>query len=221
MQNFSKLAPQWWDIDGPMRALHDINPIRIKFINQYIKPNSNIIDVGCGAGILTEELAKQQHTVTGIDINQDLINMAISHAKIYNLNIDYQQIEVHKLQPIKQFDAITCLELLEHVDNPEAIIQACAQLCKPNGLIYLSTLNRTLKSWLFGIVAAEHILKIVPQGTHHFEKFIKPSTLTTIAKQHNLQLLATKGIDYNPFNRKAKLTNNLDINYIIVLQKKL
>ena len=219
---FSKLANQWWDPHGPMQALHLINPVRTQWISQHINKNpAKVLDIGCGAGILTEGLAKKGHNLTGLDISEKLIRIAKKHATLSDLKINYICKEIDDFAPsmTESFDYITCLEMLEHVDNPEKFIAAAAHCCKKNGRLFFSTINRNLKSWLCAIGAAEHLLQIVPKGTHQYQNFIKPSEINTIAKQYNLELLFTTGIDFNPVTKNIKLIDSLDINYIMCFQK--
>lgn len=218
--NFGQLATKWWDPDGDMRSLHDINTPRLEFIQKNILScHKTAFDIGCGAGILTESLAKMNLVTSGIDASKELINIAISHAKIDDLKIQYTASSFEEYTNTEKFDIVTCLELIEHVTNPEELIKALSSFCKPNGRVFISTLNKTLKSWLLGIVAAEHILNIVPKGTHSYEQFIKPSTIKTLASKYQLTLNSACGIDYNPFSRVAKLSNNMDINYILCFSK--
>ena len=178
--NFGQLASKWWNPNGAMRSLHDINIPRVKFIKNNISNNhKNVLDIGCGAGILAEALTKIELKVTGIDTSKELIAIAQSHAKIDNLPIQYKNISIadYTKSHSKQFDIVTCLELIEHLENPEELIKSIAKFCNPGGRAFISTINKTFTAWLLGIVAAEHILNIIPKGTHSFEGFIKPSKL--------------------------------------------
>lgn len=220
---FDDLATQWWSLDGPMKTLHEINPTRHKWITDNIgEKSAKILDIGCGAGILAESLAKSAHLVTGLDISDKLIKIAKSHAEIESLKIKYiaQNIDDFAPSNTESFDYVTCLELLEHVEDPEKFIAAAAHCCKKNGKIFFSTLNRNLKSWLLSICVAEHLLGIIPKGTHSYSHFIKPSEIYKIAKKHNLELLKTTGMTYNPISKTAKLTSSLKINYLLCFQKK-
>lgn len=218
--DFGQLADQWWNPNGAMKTLHDINVVRTEFIHNLTQHKNDLIDIGCGAGIFTESIAKLGYQVTGIDCSKKLIDLAISHAKIDKLDINYQNLNVQELINYKQkFSVITCLELIEHTNNPEQIISILSNICQPGGYVFISTLNKNLKSWLLAILAAEYLLNIVPKGTHSYENFIKPSTIFEIAKKYDLKLIKTNGINYNPFSREATLINNLDVNYILCFQK--
>ncbi len=214
---FDQLATQWWDKDGELKTLHDINPIRLQYIQNYIDlQNVDALDVGCGGGILTESLAQCQAHVTAIDVSENTIQVAQAHAEKMNLDIDYQctPIEALASEQGKKYDVITCLEMLEHVPKPQNIIHTCAKLIKPGGHIFFSTLNRTFKSFLLAIVSAEYILKLLPRGTHEYAKLIRPAELAAWLRTNNLELDDIKGIHYNPLLRTARLTNRLAVNYI-------
>jgi 2-polyprenyl-6-hydroxyphenyl methylase/3-demethylubiquinone-9 3-methyltransferase len=216
---FNLLAEQWWDKEGPLKTLHDINSARLSFIGQFASINNHtILDVGCGGGILTEELAKQGAQATGLDVDARIIEVATWHSEKSNVAISYQcsPIEMFSHTP---FDYITCLEMLEHVNHPELIIENCARLLKPQGLLFLSTINRTLSAYAKVIVGAEYVLRILPRQTHDFKKFIKPSELAAIARSSGFALVGMQGIDYNPFTRQARLTAAIDANYLMVLRK--
>ena len=178
VQQFNAIAAQWWDPKGSLKPLHDLNPLRIQFIKeQAVVADKMILDIGCGGGLLTEALAKDGGIMTGIDMAADVIAVAIDHAKQQNLHIDYQQISAESYADLHPatYDSVICLELLEHVPRPEELVRACAALAKPGGNVFFSTLNRTLKSYLFAIIGAEYILRLLPQGTHDYQKFIRPS----------------------------------------------
>jgi 2-polyprenyl-6-hydroxyphenyl methylase/3-demethylubiquinone-9 3-methyltransferase len=226
---FEQVASQWWDLTGDFKPLHQINPLRVQFISQHVAHqvndlesnngfyNKEIIDVGCGGGILSESLAKMGAKVTGIDMGTEPLNIAKLHALETGISINYQKItaEEKAVQNPECFDVVTCMEMLEHVPDPESVIQACSTLVKPGGLIFFSTLNKSIKSYLLAIVAAEKLLKIVPDGTHDHEKFIRPSQLITWAEAHGLKCIDASGIHYNPITGNHKLNDSLDVNYIL------
>lgn len=223
IEKFEKVASQWWDLTGDFKPLHQINPLRLQFIIQHVENlfDKQILDVGCGGGILSESLAKLGAKVSGIDMGEEPLNIAKLHALESNVNVDYQKItaEDKATQCPETFDIVTCMEMLEHVPDPASIIASCAKMVKPNGYVFFSTLNKTLSSYLLAIVAAEKILKIVPDGTHDHKAFIRPSTLIAWAEEHNLKCIDTAGINYNPLTENHKLTSNLDVNYILCFQK--
>lgn len=223
IEKFEKVASQWWDLTGDFKPLHQINPLRLQFIIQHIENvfDKKIIDVGCGGGILSESLAKLGANVTGIDMGEEPLNIAKLHSLESNVKVDYQKItaEEKALQCPETFDVVTCMEMLEHVPDPASIIAACASMVKPNGFVFFSTLNKSIMSYLMAIIAAEKVLKIVPDGTHDHKSFIRPSTLIAWAEENNLKCIDTAGIHYNPITENHKLTSNLDVNYILCFQK--
>lgn len=219
---FSALANQWWDQQGPMKPLHELNPLRL----QYVKDHADIIgkkvlDIGCGGGILTESLSQAGAIASGIDMSEAAITVAKKHAENSQLTIQYAQIRAEDFAAAHpgEFDVITCMEMLEHVPDPSSIIQAASQLLKPNGIVFFSTINRNIKSFLSAIVGAEYILKLLPKGTHHYAEFIKPSELTQWATKNNLVLRDMRGITYHPFNNKFEMTNSVDVNYLMCFRK--
>ena len=230
---FEQVASQWWDLTGDFKPLHQINPLRVQFISQHIvlqvegvdSKNSfydmQMIDVGCGGGILSESLAKLGANVTGIDMGNEPLNVAKLHALETGVSINYQKItaEEKAQQNPSTFDVVTCMEMLEHVPDPASVIQACSTLVKPGGLIFFSTLNKSIKSYLLAILAAEKLLKIVPDGTHDHDKFIRPSQLIGWAEEHGLKCIDASGIHYNPITGNHKLNDSLDVNYILCCRK--
>lgn len=222
INKFNELAHEWWNLDGEFRTLHQINPTRLNFIQSHIDINNKkILDVGCGGGILSEAMAKQGAQVTGIDLAPQSIEIAKLHLYESNLSIDYQCIEIEAFASLnsEQYDVITCMEMLEHVPNPELIIKHCYSILKPGGYAFFSTLNRNIASYALGVIAAEYILKLVPRGTHEYKKFIKPSELRQMLSHNNFEIHKIKGISYNPITNSASLTNNTSINYIISCKK--
>lgn len=227
ISKFDALAADWWNPQGHFRTLHAINPLRLNYINQHAPLKGKIVlDVGCGGGILAESMARAGAHVTAIDMSQTALDAARQHASNSEFNIHYhnQDIETLSQQTPATFDVISCMEMLEHVPDPVSIVHACAQLCKPGGSIFFSTLNRNLKSFLLAIVAAEYLLQMIPRGTHAYGKFIKPAELASWARQAELQLNHISGIEYHPFtagdhHAHYRLSRRADINYIMWLTK--
>ncbi|MAZ38545.1 MAG: bifunctional 3-demethylubiquinol 3-O-methyltransferase/2-polyprenyl-6-hydroxyphenol methylase [Legionellales bacterium] len=222
IEKFEQLKEAWWNPDGELKTLHHINPARIQYIKQQTKLiNQRVLDVGCGGGILSEALAKEGGIVTGIDQAGSAIDIAKNHAHAHDLNIDYLQTDIHDFAQTqnKLYDVIVCMELLEHIENPAALINTLSQLLKPNGKLFLSTLNRTTKAYLFGVVAAEYLLGLLPKGTHDYARFLKPAELSRWARDAGLSLLDLSGLDYNPWKKTAKITPAININYLMCLQK--
>lgn len=222
INKFGSMAERWWDPNGEFKTLHDINPLRINFIERYIGlSGQRIVDVGCGGGILTEGLAKQGADALGIDLSEDLIDIADLHALESGVNARYQKISVEALaeQQPASFDHVTCMEMLEHVPDPGSIIASCAKLAKPGGMVFFSTLNRKAKAYALAIVAAEHVLRMLPKGTHDYKKFIKPSELGQSARNVGLELQGMVGIEYNPFTKRFNLGKDIDINYIAAFKR--
>lgn len=217
INKFSALADKWWDINGPSAALHTINPCRLQYVLSHAQlKNKQVLDVGCGAGILTESLADQGANVIGIDPSAEMIKIADEHANNSLLDIEYKCIVIEELieSHNASFDIITCMELLEHVPNPAQLIDCCSKLLKPGGKIFFSTLNRNLKSYALAIVGAEYILNILPKQTHDYAKFIRPAELTQMLCQANLQLNDLTGINYNPLYKHATLCSDVSVNYL-------
>jgi 2-polyprenyl-6-hydroxyphenyl methylase / 3-demethylubiquinone-9 3-methyltransferase len=222
IHKFGSMAERWWDPQGEFKTLHEINPLRIEFIQRYAEiAGKRIVDVGCGGGILTEGLTKQGADVLGIDLSDELIDIADLHGLESGVNSHYQKISAEALadQQPASFDHVTCMEMLEHVPDPGSIISACAKMVKPGGMVFFSTLNRKPKAYLLAIVAAEHVLKMLPKGTHDFKTFIKPSELSQSARASGLALQGMVGIEYNPFNKRFSLGKDIDVNYIAAFKR--
>lgn len=213
---FARWAEHWWNKDGVLKTLHDINPIRLAFINQYVDiAGKNVLDVGCGGGILSEAMAENRAFVTGIDAESEAITAAITHAKNRQLTINYQCMPIEEYES-NSIDVITCMEMLEHVNDPQCVINHCARLLDANGFLFLSTINRSLKAYAFGIVAAEYLLGLLPRQTHDYQKFITPAELAAMARKAGLRVVGMRGIAYNPVNRSAKLCDSVAVNYLMV-----
>ena len=222
VQKFSRLADEWWDPNGEFRTLHMLNPLRVKYIqDQTPVAGLRVLDVGCGGGILAEALADQGAEVTGIDISEQAIFAARRHLRVSELEVNYVCATAEEFadEDGAAFDMITCMELLEHVPDPASLIEACARLLKPQGHLYMSTLNRTPKSWLLGIVAAEYMLKLLPRGTHQHRNFIRPSELYEWCEKAHLRMCDITGLHYNPLANSFRLGDGVDINYFVRCQR--
>jgi 2-polyprenyl-6-hydroxyphenyl methylase/3-demethylubiquinone-9 3-methyltransferase len=222
IDKFNDLAHEWWNTDGAFKTLHQINPLRCEFIQKHSQIRDKaLIDVGCGGGILSEALTKLGAQVSAIDLAPQSIEIAKLHLYESNLSVNYECIEVgaKAAQSPESFDVVTCMEMLEHVPDPSYIIQECAKLLKPNGMAFFSTLNRNFKSYALGVVAAEYVLNLVPQGTHDYQKFIKPAELRNMLKQAGFELVALSGMTYNPITQTAALSTDTSINYMVACQK--
>lgn len=219
--HFSTYAPAWWDPAGPFKTLHDINKIRLDFILQAsLLEGKQVLDVGCGGGILAEAMAARGAAVMAIDMDGVAIGVAKDHCQQSGYAIDYQEIAVESIARCDmRFDIITCLEMLEHVPDPLAIVQACGQLLKPEGIAFFSTINRTPQAYALAILGAEYVLGLLPRGTHDYGKFIRPSELAAWLAQSDLELTRMRGIGYNPFTREAYLTSGVGVNYIVEVRK--
>jgi len=222
INKFGSQAERWWDRNGEFKTLHDINPLRINFIQKFISlQDQRIVDVGCGGGILTEGLAKKGANMLGIDLSEELIDIADLHGLESGVNANYKKISAEALAESEpeSFNHVVCMEMLEHVPEPGSVIAACAEMVKPGGYVFFSTLNRKPKAYLLAIVAAEHILKMLPAGTHDYKTFIKPSELSQSARNAGLELQGMIGIQYNPLTKNFSLNDDIDINYIAAFKR--
>ena len=215
---FDALAARWWDPDGEFRPLHEINPLRLDWIRKYADLDGRkVLDIGCGGGILTEAMAAAGATVTGLDMAEKPLAVARLHQIESALDVDYQQGTAEELasKGAGQYDVVTCLEMLEHVPEPSQVIASACQLVRPGGDVFFSTINRTPKSFMFAIVGAEYVLKLLPAGTHEYQKFIRPSELESWARDAGLQHRSSIGMHYNPLTREYTLAPGLDVNYLM------
>ena len=222
IQKFSELAHRWWDPTSEFRPLHEINPLRLEWINARVPlAGKEVCDVGCGGGILAESIAKKGATVTGIDLSEKALKVADLHSLESGIKVRYELIAAEELaaREAGQYDVVTCMEMLEHVPDPAAIVQACAKLVKPGGHIFFSTLNRNPKSYLFAIIGAEYILGLLPRGTHDYAKFITPAELSGFARTAGLEVEALKGMTYNPLTKIYSLNQDTSVNYLVATVK--
>jgi len=219
LEKFSQIAHNWWDPNSEFKSLHDINPLRLNYIDGLSGlAGKEVLDVGCGGGILSESMAERGANVTGIDLGDKPLKIAKLHLLESGNKVDYRKIateDLAKEQP-RHYDIVTCMEMLEHVPDPESIVRSCAQLTKPGGWAFFSTLNRNPKSYLMAVVGAEYVLNLLPRGTHDYMKFIKPSELARMARVAGLELEGITGMTYNPFTKVYSLVQDPSVNYIMV-----
>ena len=223
LAKFSELAHRWWDPDSEFRPLHQINPLRLDWINQ-LSPleGRKVLDVGCGGGILSDSMARKGAEVTGIDLASNALRVARLHAlEAETPHVQYREISVEELanECPGSFDTVTCMEMLEHVPDPQSVVAACARLVKPGGWVFFSTINRNAKAFALAIVGAEYLLKMLPQGTHEYAKFIRPSELASACRQAGLDVLHTRGIQYNPVTGRYWLSGDTDVNYLFATRR--
>lgn len=223
LAKFSELAHRWWDPESEFRPLHQINPLRLEWIDELAGlRGKTVLDVGCGGGILAEAMARRAAFVTGIDLAAKPLGVARLHALESGVeNLQYREIATEDLaaECAGQFDVVTCMEMLEHVPDPAAVVRACSQLAKPGGWVFFSTLNRNPKSFLFAIVGAEYVLNLLPKGTHEYAKFIRPSELGRWCRDAGLALQGSRGMEYNPFTRRYWLSGDTSVNYLFACRK--
>ncbi len=219
IDKFSEIASRWWDTESEFKPLHEINPLRLNYINQHSPlEGKRVLDVGCGGGILSESMAKAGAAVTGIDLAEPALEIATLHAmeaQVTNVDYECSSAEDYAAQHEGTFDIVTCMEMLEHVPDPEGAVKSCHQLLKPGGAAFFSTLNRNNKSWLLAIVGAEYILNLLPRGTHDWNRFIKPSELSAWCRNANLQTQDITGLQYQPFSKTYSTGGDVDVNYMM------
>ena len=218
IQKFSELAHRWWDANSEFKPLHEINPLRLEWINNIVPlAGKTVIDVGCGGGILAESMAKKKAKVTGIDLSEKALKVADLHSLESGVEVRYEKIAAEEMaeREAGQFDVVTCMEMLEHVPDPSSIIRACKKLVKPGGHVFFSTINRNPKAYLFAVVGAEYLLQMLPKGTHDYQKFITPAELSQDIRNAGLQLNSMKGMSYNPITQIYSLNQDTSVNYLV------
>ncbi|STQ89333.1 bifunctional 2-polyprenyl-6-hydroxyphenol methylase/3-demethylubiquinol 3-O-methyltransferase UbiG [Iodobacter fluviatilis] len=219
---FSALAHKWWDTESEFKPLHEINPLRIDFMQKHVDlAGKKVLDVGCGGGILAEGLARQGAQVTGIDLAEKSLKVAKLHLFESKLEVDYRCVPVEQLatEAPESYDIVTCMEMLEHVPSPASVVAACARLVKPGGWVFFSTLNRNAKSYMLAVVGAEYVLGMLPRGTHDYAKFIKPSELARMTRNADIETVSLSGLSYNPLTKIYKLDDDAAVNYLIATRK--
>ncbi|MFH1494036.1 MAG: bifunctional 2-polyprenyl-6-hydroxyphenol methylase/3-demethylubiquinol 3-O-methyltransferase UbiG [Pseudomonadota bacterium] len=222
LDKFSQLAHNWWDPNSEFKPLHDINPLRLEYIDSLAGlAGKQVLDVGCGGGILSESMAARGANVTGIDLGEKALKVAKLHLLESGQSVDYRLIAVEELaqQSPNAYDVVTCMEMLEHVPDPLSVVKSCAQLVKPGGHVFFSTLNRNLKSYLFAVIGAEYVLNMLPRGTHDYAKFIKPSELARHCRTANLTVNQITGMSYNPLSKVYSLGEDTSINYLMACRR--
>lgn len=223
LAKFSALAHRWWDPDSEFRPLHQINPLRLEWLNGLASiAGKRVVDIGCGGGILADAMARKGAQVLGVDLSTKALRVAQIHAlEAATPNVEYREVSAESLaaeQPAS-FDVVTCMEMLEHVPDPSSVVRACGQLVKPGGWVFFSTLNRNPKSFLFAVVGAEYVLNLLPRGTHEYLKFIRPSELAGFSRFAGLEWVQTRGMEYNPFTRRYRLSDDTSVNYLVAARK--
>jgi 2-polyprenyl-6-hydroxyphenyl methylase/3-demethylubiquinone-9 3-methyltransferase len=223
LAKFSELAHRWWDTESDFRPLHQINPLRLDWIDSLAPlGGTRVVDVGCGGGILADAMARRGADVLGIDLATKALKVAQLHAlEAATPRVEYREIAAEALaeEAPERFDVVTCMEMLEHVPDPASVVAACARLARPGGSVFFSTINRNAKAFAFAIVGAEHVLKLLPKGTHEYAKFLRPSELAAWCRDASLDLVATRGLEYNPLSRRYRLSADTSVNYMVACRK--
>ncbi len=222
LQKFSDLAHRWWDPNAEFKPLHELNPVRLGWIDQHAHlPGKRVVDIGCGGGILSESMAGRGAQVKGIDLSSQALGVADLHSLESGITVEYEEIAAEALAAREpgQYDVVTCMEMLEHVPDPGAIVGACAKLVKPGGWIFFSTLNRNLKSYLFAVIGAEYIAQMLPKGTHDYARFIRPSELAGFVRAAGLRSVDIKGITYAPLSKHFALSDDTSVNYMFACRR--
>jgi 2-polyprenyl-6-hydroxyphenyl methylase/3-demethylubiquinone-9 3-methyltransferase len=217
IERFGALAARWWDPNGEMRPLHDMNPARLDYVDARAQlAGKRVLDVGCGGGLLSEAMARRGAEVVGIDLSTSALDVARSHAQQSGVAVEYREAAAESVAATdaRRFDVVTCLELLEHVPDPAALVGACARLVRPGGHVFFSTINRNPKAWLLAVVAAEYVLGMLPRGTHDYARFLRPSEVDAWARANGLELATLSGMHYDPLARRWSIGGNVDVNYL-------
>jgi 2-polyprenyl-6-hydroxyphenyl methylase / 3-demethylubiquinone-9 3-methyltransferase len=218
LQKFSELAHRWWDPTSEFRPLHEINPLRLEWINARVPlAGKTVADIGCGGGVLSESMARKGAAVTGIDLSEKALKVADLHSLESGVQVRYELISAEELaaREAGRYDVVTCMEMLEHVPDPSAVVKACATLVKPGGHVFFSTINRNAKAYLFAVLGAEYLLRLLPKGTHDYTKFITPAELAQFARNAGLDVDMLKGMTYNPVTKIYSLNRDTDVNYLV------
>ena len=222
IDKFSALAHRWWDEHGEFRPLHQLNPHRLRWIQDHVGlSGKTVVDIGCGGGILSESMAAAGAKVTGIDLADASLQVARLHALDAQLDIDYRLVSAERLaaEAAGQFDVVTCMEMLEHVPDPSSIIQACAELVRPGGWIFVSTINRNAKAYLFAILGAEYLLRLLPKGTHDYAKFLQPSEISAMGRRSGLETTDIAGLEFQPITQRFRITHDPSVNYLMAMRR--